>query len=66
MLSSSNPAFGVTPEDSVEPSYVESMVNIPSSPANSNSKLNYTSAAEEYNQTPKMKPPTVSHNILEV
>jgi hypothetical protein len=42
------------------------MVNIPSSPANSNSKLNYQSAADEHIHTPKMKPPSVSHNILEV
>ena len=45
------------------------MVNIPSSPANSNSKLNYQSAADaadENMRTPKMKPPSVSHNILEV
>ena len=41
MLNSSNAAIGVAPEESVEPSHLESMVNIPSSPANSNPRLNY-------------------------
>lgn len=66
MLSSSNAAFGVAPEDSVQPSQLESMVDIPSSPAASHSKLNYPSADENMHTPKNMKPPSVSHNILEV